>query len=459
MDESMSAFRPRTTKTGNLPHLSYVMRKPEPLGTEMKNGTCSKTNIMMFLHLCRGKLDNSEENEFSDITSKKIAQVSLKIMKATMPDRNFINSQQSRTNLDASPHIVLGDAWFSSVDLAYHAKKNLGLEYIGIIKTNSSHFPKAFLEQTMNTWPGGSHLVLKTTIDDVVLYAIGYKYCSTKTLTFIITEKAGHTEPGEPYIAKWTDENCNHCHTCINRPSVISTYFEHSNVVDVTNQQRQKELQLEKCWVTQDGIFCIISSLIGMTATDAWWAYSHHIKDNHRHKGMKLFDFCDYLAYDMLHNNLPDQPSLHDSHSIMDPQTLNASSTAHDRLLSPMSSIGTSGSYYGNNFQDSQISSLSDSYTADNVAASFHMAAEIAKHDVKQTHMKEHNSYKSKSGWRPKRAICIEKGCRNKTSKYCEICDPGRRDHYWLCSEHAEQHKKKILDDFKKQYNLPHETP
>jgi len=31
-DESMSAYRPRTTKLGDLPNISFVMRKPEPLG-------------------------------------------------------------------------------------------------------------------------------------------------------------------------------------------------------------------------------------------------------------------------------------------------------------------------------------------------------------------------------------------------------------------------------------------
>ena len=36
LDESMSALVPRTTKTGHLPNLSYVERKPEPLGTEFK---------------------------------------------------------------------------------------------------------------------------------------------------------------------------------------------------------------------------------------------------------------------------------------------------------------------------------------------------------------------------------------------------------------------------------------
>ena len=36
LDETMSAYRPRTTKTGTLPYLSFIMRKPEPLGTEFK---------------------------------------------------------------------------------------------------------------------------------------------------------------------------------------------------------------------------------------------------------------------------------------------------------------------------------------------------------------------------------------------------------------------------------------
>ena len=36
LDETMSPFQPRTTKTSLLPHLSYIFRKPKPLGTEFK---------------------------------------------------------------------------------------------------------------------------------------------------------------------------------------------------------------------------------------------------------------------------------------------------------------------------------------------------------------------------------------------------------------------------------------
>ena len=47
VDESMSAYRPRTTATGGLPNISYVARKPKPLGTEFKNCADGETGILM----------------------------------------------------------------------------------------------------------------------------------------------------------------------------------------------------------------------------------------------------------------------------------------------------------------------------------------------------------------------------------------------------------------------------
>jgi hypothetical protein len=35
-DESMSAYQPRVTKCGGLPNISFIKRKPKPLGTEFK---------------------------------------------------------------------------------------------------------------------------------------------------------------------------------------------------------------------------------------------------------------------------------------------------------------------------------------------------------------------------------------------------------------------------------------
>ncbi len=55
VDESMSAWRPRTTVTGGLPNLSFVARKPEPLGTEFKNSACPILGVIRHLEIQRGK--------------------------------------------------------------------------------------------------------------------------------------------------------------------------------------------------------------------------------------------------------------------------------------------------------------------------------------------------------------------------------------------------------------------
>ena len=51
----MSAFKPQKTKTGGLPNITYILRKPEPLGTEFKNACCPKSGVMLFMELQRGR--------------------------------------------------------------------------------------------------------------------------------------------------------------------------------------------------------------------------------------------------------------------------------------------------------------------------------------------------------------------------------------------------------------------
>jgi len=42
LDEMMSAWRPQTRNSGNLPSLSFILRKPEPLGTGFKDMTAGE---------------------------------------------------------------------------------------------------------------------------------------------------------------------------------------------------------------------------------------------------------------------------------------------------------------------------------------------------------------------------------------------------------------------------------
>ena len=54
-DESMSAWSPTASATGGLPHLSYVERKPEPLGTEFKNICSELLGVLLFMEIQEGK--------------------------------------------------------------------------------------------------------------------------------------------------------------------------------------------------------------------------------------------------------------------------------------------------------------------------------------------------------------------------------------------------------------------
>jgi hypothetical protein len=40
LDETVSAWRPRKSKTGGLPKILFILRKTEPLGTDFKSMAC-----------------------------------------------------------------------------------------------------------------------------------------------------------------------------------------------------------------------------------------------------------------------------------------------------------------------------------------------------------------------------------------------------------------------------------
>ena len=102
--------------------------------------------------------------------------------------------------------IFYGDSWFAGVKLAEALRKR-GLDFGGPVKTKTSCFPKEELEKIMKHWPSGSHLVIECEVNGEknCLYAVGYKYSSSKVLTFVFTKNCCDTSPGCPYVAKFSD--------------------------------------------------------------------------------------------------------------------------------------------------------------------------------------------------------------------------------------------------------------
>ena len=328
----------------------------------------------------------------------------------------------SDTNPNASRDIFLGDAWFSGIDLLLLTSKVHRSWYIGVVKTNSSRFPKEFLQTVMKDWSGGSYLNLTATIDDVKIVATGYKYCNKKLLMFIWTYGAGHTEPGDPYVAKWMDNNMNRCERHIPRPSVISFYFAHCNGIDVHNGCRQKDLRLEKCWVTCDGFSRLLTSLFGMNVVDSWRAYRAHSTASHRHKDVQLLDFASMLAYDMLNNTKSKEHFEEDSFSIALPPAPDTPTTAPNNLQTSPESVST------------PIQERNNSLVETNA---------FLCHQLVQTALKE----KTSSGSRTKRMECkLNQNCKKKTSHYCVGCSlPGEKIR-WMCRGCFHKHQRNVFE-------------
>ena len=268
LDESMSAFRPRTSKTGGLPNISYILRKPEPLGTEFKSCVCPITKVMVHLEIQRGKNGMADQ-----LYNKKLG--------ATTGCTVRIAQRVSQTYIDGTVETVKGDAWFGSVKAVCNVcRSELGGEKEAVfqLKNNSRGYPKKAITEFLQDEPGGASIVLKATDPDteVGLVVVGYKYNSKAILFFIASEGAGTTRNGAPYRMKFPDRHGNIVVRDIPRPSLISRYFEQSNCVDVHNQLRQYALRLEKNWVTSDPYFRLHTTLTGINVVDTFRLCQHH---------------------------------------------------------------------------------------------------------------------------------------------------------------------------------------
>ena len=259
LDESMSSFQPRTTKTSLLPHLSFIFRKPKPLGTEYKVAADGDSRLIGYLEIQKGATTMRSAPFFIDgIGATAACSVRCLLGMAhsgqATADRQQAQSQEKR-------HILIADSWFGRVrmveavkllrqrknedtgEIEYHIDRTKGEnpnghEVIAAVKTNSAWFPKKEIESTMTDWPSGSHIVLTCTAPEtnVELVAIGYKYNAQKALCFIMTKNAASTQPGaRHYIARFPDAHGNICSRKVPRPEALSIYFAHSNAVDRAN--------------------------------------------------------------------------------------------------------------------------------------------------------------------------------------------------------------------------------
>ncbi len=324
IDETMCAWRPRTTALGGLPNISFIVRTPEPLGkikifflvfmmldyglikinlfyptdiilnllgTEFKTAACHVTGVLRHMEIQRGK-EGMKTAQFNN-TIGATAGCTLRLLLNSIP----VDQQGAK-------HGVRGDAWFGSVNTANEVSIR-GHKGVFQVKQFHTLFPKEYIEEVLKEAPGGVHIVLKgTTRDERNLVAIGYRYSHKTILHFVLTENAGSTGQGDPYEMKYTDSYGNICTRYVDRPDVISKFFASSNVIDTHNQLRQDLLQLEKKWLTKNPFFRLTTTLIGINVMDTFLLASHHkvinLNDATGSQKLSIRRFAGMLAFQLI---------------------------------------------------------------------------------------------------------------------------------------------------------------
>ena len=120
----MSAICFQTTAKGNLPHLSYIFRKPEPLITEFKTVACSVTGELIFIEAQIGKEGMKHSKYQQELGST--AACTKRVMEAT-------KGMGQKSIEGGTKYCFLFDSWFDPKKAA-EAAMEIGAELIGMLK-------------------------------------------------------------------------------------------------------------------------------------------------------------------------------------------------------------------------------------------------------------------------------------------------------------------------------------
>ena len=262
LDESMSGWRPKTTKFGGLPNYTYEPRKPVPLGTMFKNSAECATKCMVFQDVVKAAEVQSAKKYCDELSHtpgdndilQSVAEVLRQVEGAGIPPGGWCG----------------GDAWFGSVMAAVEVKVRKSVDSTFIIKNNRSLFPMQALYAMLkarHTKPIGHWVVATSEIHGVKLVAIAYAWSARGVSYFVTT--AGNTAPAEAlYKSYFEDDWGNVGFKELQRPEICDYLYERLPIIDELNKQRQSYLAIEKSWPTKCCWFRLLTTMIGMSVVD-----------------------------------------------------------------------------------------------------------------------------------------------------------------------------------------------
>ena len=141
LDESMSGWRPNSSKLEGLSNISFEPRKPVPLGAMFKNGVECISGVFTYQGVVMGVEVQQHKTYFGDnsivpgqqIIPSHSAKVMRQVDGANVPPNGWVG----------------GDAWFSSVGTAIKVYKKYNMHSTFVIKNNTYLYPMEVLHSVL----------------------------------------------------------------------------------------------------------------------------------------------------------------------------------------------------------------------------------------------------------------------------------------------------------------------
>jgi hypothetical protein len=228
IDESMVAWRGI-----DLPHLSFVPRKPEPLGVEIKTLACFTSRILIQMEFAEGKevmCTKEYERAYGHTTATTL--------RLSTPWAN-------------TDRVIAGDSWFASFKCAVALMQELGLYFLGVVKTNTAGFPNSALDRCSKE--KGSWITYSHVVDSIRVLAVAHRKGRGKLNKFVAT--CFTTDKGARNEYKYTEGRGAGRSSYVegwDAPKMANRWTEAQPAIDAFNRQRQHDFGMEKRFRTTD---------------------------------------------------------------------------------------------------------------------------------------------------------------------------------------------------------------
>ena len=251
IDESMIKAYHR-----NLKGKKKIIRKPRPIGNELKTVSDAKTNIVLHMELNEAKEDMATKPYVAEFGATAACSVRI-----TEPWKG-------------SGRIVVGDSWFGSVKTCKQLWEKNGLYANMLVKTAHKDYPRFMLRDQKlerGQWASATTKVFGKEM-------MATRFIDLQEKMFIST--CSTSLDGPPRKTKY--------HGDVTRPQVAFDYLKNCASIDVHNHFRTGSTGLEDAWQTKNPNLRQLAGILGFLFTNAYLAKRYFQKSGMKHCDFKI---------------------------------------------------------------------------------------------------------------------------------------------------------------------------